>query len=48
MHMSEHVSAGPIWTCVKVDDYFNPSSADTLARVKMIETFVESAFATCM
>ena len=44
--MSEYFGTGPLWTWVKNDDWCDPSSAGTLTRVKTIETFVESAFAT--
>ena len=46
MGMSGHISAGPIWACVRVDDYCDPSVAGTLTRVKTIETCVESVLAT--
>jgi hypothetical protein len=45
-NLSGHVSAGPLRACVKVDECFDLSSVGTLTWVKMIETFVESAFAT--
>jgi hypothetical protein len=44
--MSEYFDTDPLWTWVKNDDWFDPSSAGTLTRVKTIETCVESAFAT--
>jgi hypothetical protein len=44
--MSEYFSTDPLWTWVKNDDWFDPSSAGTLTHVKTIETCVESAFAT--
>jgi hypothetical protein len=44
--MIEHMSADLLRSCVKVTDYCDPSSADTLTCIKMIETCVESAFAT--
>jgi hypothetical protein len=44
--LSEYFGTGPLWTWVKNDDWFDPSSAGTLTRVKMIETRVESAFVT--
>jgi hypothetical protein len=44
--MSEYVRTGPLQTWVKNDNWFDPSSAGTLTCVKMIETCVESAFAT--
>jgi hypothetical protein len=37
--LSGHISAGHLWTS-------DPSSTGTLTHVKMIEMFVESAFAT--
>ena len=46
MGMSGHISAGPIWACVKVDDCCDPSVAGTLTRVKTIETCIESDFTT--
>jgi hypothetical protein len=42
----EYFGTGPLWTWVKNDDWFDPSSADTLTHVKTIETCVENAFAT--
>jgi hypothetical protein len=36
----------PLRACVKVADCCDPSSIGTLTCVKMIETCVESAFAT--
>jgi hypothetical protein len=36
----------PLRACVKVADYCDPSSAGSLTCVKMIETCVESTFAT--
>jgi hypothetical protein len=44
--MSGYFGPGPLWTWVKNDDWFDPSSIGTLTHVKMIETCVESAFAT--
>jgi hypothetical protein len=46
MGMSGHKSAGPLRACVKVDEYCDPFSKDTLTCIKMIEACVESAFAT--
>jgi hypothetical protein len=47
--MIGHVSASPLRACVKVANYCDPSSVSTLTYVKMIETCVESVFATvCM
>jgi hypothetical protein len=36
----------PLRTCVKVVDYYDPSSAGTLTCVKSLETCVEITFAT--
>jgi hypothetical protein len=36
----------PLRACVKVVDYYDPSSAGTLTCVKLLETCVESTFAT--
>jgi hypothetical protein len=36
----------PLKECVKVDDCCDPSSARTLTCVKMIETSIDSTFAT--
>jgi hypothetical protein len=33
MVMIGHYGAGPIWTCVKVDDCCDPSSTGTLTHV---------------
>jgi hypothetical protein len=33
MDMIRHVSAGPLWTCVKVADYCDPSFAGTLTKI---------------
>jgi hypothetical protein len=44
--MSGHVSASPSFVCVKVDDCCNLFSAGTPTRVKIIEIFVKSGFAT--
>jgi hypothetical protein len=46
MGMSGHKSVGPLRACVKVVDYCDPSFVGTLTRVKMIETCVQSIFAT--
>jgi hypothetical protein len=46
MDMSGHISASPSFACVKVDDYCDLFSTGTLTCVKIIEIFVESAFAT--
>jgi hypothetical protein len=35
--MSGHFDADPIRACVKVDDYYDPSSAGTLSHVKSQE-----------
>jgi hypothetical protein len=35
--MSGHESAGPVWACVNVNDYCDPSSVGTLTHVKSIE-----------
>jgi hypothetical protein len=40
------VDIDPLWTWVKNDDWFDPSYASTLTRVKAIETCLESVFAT--
>jgi hypothetical protein len=44
--MSEYFGTGPLWTWVKIDDWFDLSSTCTLTHVKKIETCVESVFAT--
>jgi hypothetical protein len=44
--MIGHTSAGPLWACVKVTDYYDTSSECALTCIKTIETCVESAFAT--
>jgi hypothetical protein len=44
--LSEYFGTGPLWTWVKIDDWFDPSSTGTLTCVKMIETCVENAFVT--
>jgi hypothetical protein len=44
--MSEYFGTGPLWTWVKNNDWFDPSSIGTLPHVKMIETCVDSAFTT--
>jgi hypothetical protein len=36
MGMIVHFGAGPIWACVKVDEYCDPSSACTLTHVKSL------------
>jgi hypothetical protein len=36
----------PLRVCVKVTDYYDPSSAGTLTCVKSLETFCESNYAT--
>jgi hypothetical protein len=46
MGMIGHFSVGPIWACVKVDDYCDPSSIDTLTHVKVLEHVCECVFAT--
>jgi hypothetical protein len=33
MDMIRHVSAGPLWTCVKVADCCDPSFAGTLTKI---------------
>jgi hypothetical protein len=35
--MIGHFGAGPLWACVKVDDYYDPSSTGTLTRIKLLE-----------
>jgi hypothetical protein len=44
--MSGHTSAGPLRACVKVTDYCDPSSTDTLTCVKPLATMFESVCAT--
>jgi hypothetical protein len=44
--MIRHASADPLRACVKVADYCDPSSAGILTYIKMIETCVQSPFAT--
>jgi hypothetical protein len=44
--ISGYFDTDPLWTWVKNDDWFDPSFASMLTRVKMIETCVESAFTT--
>jgi hypothetical protein len=36
----------PLRACVNVPNYYDPSTVGTIACIKMIETCVESAFAT--
>jgi hypothetical protein len=40
--MIGHVSAAPLRVCVKVVDYYDPSSVGTLICMKSLETCVES------
>jgi hypothetical protein len=44
--MSEHESASPLWVCVKIDDYYDPSSAGTMTHIKMLENICGRAFVT--
>jgi hypothetical protein len=44
--MSGYFSTSPLWTWVKNNYWFYPSSVGTLTYVKIIETCVESAFTT--
>jgi hypothetical protein len=46
MGMIGHFGVGPIWTCVNVDDCYNPSFRGTLSHVNSLEMFVERAFVT--
>jgi hypothetical protein len=32
-----HESVGPLWACVKVDNYCDPSSVGTSTRIKSLE-----------
>jgi hypothetical protein len=44
--MSEYFGTCSLWTWVKNDDWFDQSSVGILTRVKIIETCIESDFAT--
>jgi hypothetical protein len=47
--MIGHNSAGPLWTCVKVDDCCDPSAVDTLTLIKSLEHIYECVSVTnCM
>jgi hypothetical protein len=37
MGMMGHFSAGPLWACVKIDNYCDPSSPGTPTRVQSLE-----------
>jgi hypothetical protein len=41
MGMSGHCGAGALWACVKVTECYDPSSTDTLTRVKSLEHVCE-------
>jgi hypothetical protein len=43
--MNEYFGTGPLWTWVKNDNWFDPSSTGMLTRVNTIETCVENTFA---
>jgi hypothetical protein len=46
MGMSGHVSVGPLWACVKVNDCLIYFLQVHQLALKMKEAFAESAFAT--
>jgi hypothetical protein len=39
--MNEYFGSGSIWACVKIVDYYDPSSIGTQTHVKLIEYICE-------